>query len=53
MTKLLVLVSTTIFSAVGWSLGARIGPMTGFILSMVGFGVGMWYGRRWGARLGG
>jgi len=40
-------------SAIGWALGARVGPMTGFVLSMVGFGVGMWYGRRWAERLGG
>ena len=53
MTKLLVLVCTTVFSSVGWALGARFGIMTAFTLSMVGFGVGMWYGRRWAARLGG
>jgi len=53
VTKLLVLICTTVFSSIGWALGARVGPMTGFILSMVGFGVGMWYGRRWAERLGG
>ena len=53
MTRLLVVVCTTVLSAAGGALGARIGPMTAFLLSMVGFGVGMWYGRRWGARLGG
>lgn len=53
MTKLLVLVGTSVFSAVGWWLGAHLGTMTAFFCSVVGFGVGMWYGRRWGARLGG
>ena len=51
MTKLLVLIGTTGGSAVGWWLGSFVGIMTAFIVSMVGFGVGMWAGtrlaRRW------
>lgn len=46
MKKLLVLVGTTLGSAVGWWLGADFGIMTAFILSMIGFGLGMWGGAR-------
>ncbi len=53
MTKLIVMVTTTVFSAIGWWAGAKIGIMTAFVLSMVGLGVGIWYGKRlaqkWGA----
>lgn len=45
LTKLLMLVISTIGSYVGWWLGARIGTMTAFILSMVGLGVGLYAGR--------
>ncbi len=51
MTKLLVLVGTTIGSSIGWWIGAPLGLMTAFIMSMVGFGFGMYagttLGRRW------
>lgn len=46
MKKVLVLVYSTIGSAAGWWLGARVGIMTAFMLSMVGLGVGMWAGAR-------
>ena len=45
LTKLLMLVISTIGSYAGWWLGARIGTMTAFILSMVGLGVGLYAGR--------
>lgn len=44
MKKLLVLVFSTVGSAGGWWLGARVGIMTAFMLSMVGLGVGIWVG---------
>lgn len=51
MTKLLVLIGTTIGSAAGWWMGAPFGVMTAFIVSMIGFGGGMYagtmLGRRW------
>ena len=50
MKRLLVLVVSTIGSAIGWWLGARIGIMTAFMLSMVGLGVGIWAGARLAAR---
>lgn len=46
MTKVIVMITTTIGSAFGWWLGADIGIMTAFMLSMVGFGLGIWGGRR-------
>jgi|MGYP003334251932 hypothetical protein len=50
MKKLLVLVGSTVGSSVGWWLGANIGIMTAFMLSMVGLGFGMWGGARLAAR---
>jgi hypothetical protein len=46
MTKLIVLLTTTIGSAGGWWLGARVGIMTAFIVSMIGFALGLYYGKR-------
>ena len=46
MKKLLVLVGSTLGSALGWWLGARVGIMTAFTVSMVGLGVGIWVGAR-------
>ena len=50
MNKVLVLVCTTAGSAVGWWMGAHLGIMSAFMLSMFGFGVGIWGGRRLGQR---
>lgn len=44
MRKLLVLIGTTIGSGIGWWLGDKFGLMTAFMLSIVGTGVGMYYG---------
>ena len=53
MTKMLALVGTTLGSGIGWWIGEQFGPMTAFIVSMIGFGLGMWGGRwladHWGA----
>ena len=53
MKKLFVLLGSTIGSALGWWLGARIGLMTAFLVSMVGLGVGMWMGARYAQRFDG
>lgn len=53
LKKLLILTGTTLGSAIGWWLGADFGIMTAFIVSMVGFGVGMWGGARLAKHLGG
>ena len=46
MEKVLVFVAVTIFSYIGWIIGARIGFFSAFTLSMVGTGVGIYAGRR-------
>jgi hypothetical protein len=50
--KLLVLILSTVGSAAGWWLGARVGIMTAFIVSMLGLGVGMWCGAMLARRVG-
>lgn len=52
MRKLMSFVGTTVGSSVGWWVGAHAGFMTAFMLSMVGFGAGMWYGRKIADRMG-
>ncbi len=46
MGTLMALVGTTIGGALGWWLGARVGMMTAFMVSMVGTGVGLYAARR-------
>jgi hypothetical protein len=46
MVRLYSLIGATACSYAGWALGALVGTTTAFILSMVGTGVGMYYGRR-------
>jgi hypothetical protein len=46
VSKLLGFVGATLGGAVGWWVGAPIGMMTAFMISMVGTGVGLYAGRR-------
>lgn len=46
MTKIIVMLTSTVGSGVGWWLGDSFGIMTAFMLSIVGMGVGMWSGKR-------
>ena len=46
MTMLIVFIGATIGGWVGWAVGAPVGMFTAFAVSMVGTGVGMYYGRR-------
>ena len=46
MSKLLALVGATLGGAVGWWLGARVGVMTAFTLSVIGTAAGVYVGRR-------
>ena len=46
MSKLLVLVGSTIGSYAGWWLGAHFGVMTAFMVSTVGMAAGIYGGRR-------
>ncbi len=48
MTKLMILVFTTIGSGVGWWLGERFGIMMAFFLSLVGTAFGLYWGNRIG-----
>lgn len=52
MTKLLGFVGATAGSALGWWLGARVGTMTAFMLSIIGTGLGIYLGRRLAQELG-
>jgi hypothetical protein len=47
MEKIIVFVGTSVGGALGWWIGARVGMMTGFFLSVVGTGAGMYFARRW------
>ena len=51
MSKLLTLLGASFGGAIGWWLGARVGMMTAFVVSMLGTGVGMYGGRRIAGRL--
>jgi len=53
MTKLLGFIGATIGGYAGWALGALAGPFAGFIVSMIGTGFGMYWGRRLAQNLGG
>jgi hypothetical protein len=46
MEKLFIGIGATLGGYVGWWAGERFGIMTAFMLSMVGTGVGIYYGRR-------
>jgi len=45
MGKLFSFIGATIGSYAGWFLGAKVGFTTAFMLSMVGTGIGIYYGR--------
>jgi hypothetical protein len=47
MTMVLILLAATIGGAIGWWLGAFIGTMTAFFVSMVGTAVAIYIARRW------
>ncbi|MFQ5738034.1 MAG: hypothetical protein ACE5JX_03405 [Acidobacteriota bacterium] len=46
MRKLLTLLGATLGGGLGWWLGATVGIMTGFVLSMVGTGFGLYLVQR-------
>lgn len=46
MERLVVLISSTIVGSVGWWIGARVGVMTAFLVSIVGTAIGVYLGRR-------
>jgi hypothetical protein len=46
MGKLLGFVGASLAGSIGWWMGAPVGFMTAFFLSMIGTGLGMYAGRR-------
>jgi hypothetical protein len=46
MNKLLAFFGMTIGGWLGWALGSPMGLFAAFILSIVGTGVGLYFGRR-------
>ena len=46
MGKLFAFIGATIGSYAGWALGEKFGFTTAFMLSMVGTGVGIYFGQR-------
>ncbi len=46
MQTLLTLMGATLGGWLGWWLGANVGLMTGFVLSMIGMGLGFYVAKR-------
>jgi len=46
MGKLFSFIGATAGGYAGWALGAMVGFTTAFMVSMVGTGIGMYYGRQ-------
>ena len=44
MKKLFAFIGATMFGYAGWAVGAGVGTMTAFIVSMFGTGLGMYFG---------
>ena len=47
VTKLLIFMAASIGGAIGWWLGALVGLMTAFMLSIVGTAAGVYVARKW------
>ena len=52
MTRLLGFAGATVGGYAGWALGALAGSVMGFIVSMIGTGFGIYWGRRLAQHLG-
>lgn len=46
MEKVIVMIASTLGGSVGWWVGSGVGFMTAFLVSIVGTGIGIYYGRR-------
>lgn len=46
MGKVFSFIGATIGGYAGWAIGAPVGFTTAFMISMVGTGIGIYYGRR-------
>ena len=47
LEKLIPWIAATVLSYAGWYLGVKGGLMLAFMLSIVGGGVGLYYGKKW------
>ena len=45
--KIVVFLAASAVGAIGWWIGAYVGFMTAFFLSVIGTGVGTYVARRW------
>ena len=46
MNRMIGYMGATVCSGIGWYLGSQIGLMSGFLLSAVGAGAGLFFTRR-------
>jgi predicted esterase YcpF (UPF0227 family) len=46
MRRLLALIAASLGGWIGWWLGARVGMMTAFVLSVIGAGLGIYAAQR-------
>jgi hypothetical protein len=46
MKKFIMIICITVFSWLGWWIGAKIGIMTGYIISVIGAMAGVYVGWR-------
>lgn len=46
LSKMLNFIGATIGGSLGWWAGERVGFMTAFILSIIGTGIGIYFGHR-------
>jgi len=51
MKKPLMFAGATVGSYLGWWIGALVGGFTAFVVSMIGFGFGLYAGSRLATRL--
>jgi hypothetical protein len=47
MEKMLVMIGASVGGAIGWWIGARVGIMTAFVVSIFGTAAGVYFTRRW------
>jgi len=51
MSKLFAIIGSTIGGWIGWTLGARVGFMSAYMLGIIGTAAGVYYGRRFADQL--
>lgn len=51
MTKIIATLGSFVGGSIGWWMGAGVGTMTAFILSIIGTGVGIYFGRQLALKL--